>query len=59
MLTDVIPARYRKIVYAVAGVASLALAAFEAAHGDWAKFAEGLVGALVSALAHQNTNTTA
>lgn len=55
-LTDLIPAKSRKYVYAAATLASLGFAAWEAAHGDWTKFAEGLAGSLVSGLAHANTS---
>lgn len=55
MLTDLIPAKYRKAVYALAALAGLVGAAYKAAHGDWTAFGENLGGSLIFALAHQNT----
>lgn len=54
--TDLIPAKYRKYVYALVALASIVLAAWTAAAGDWRVFAASLVSALVSGLAHGNTS---
>lgn len=56
-LTDLIPAKYRKYVYAVVALAAFVYGVYEASNGDWKQFAIGLVGAAASALAHANTNT--
>lgn len=54
-LTDLIPARYRKYVYAVVALAAFVYGIYEATNGDWKQFAIALVGAAASALAHANT----
>lgn len=56
VLTDLIPAKYRKYVYALAALAAFAYGIYEAAGGDWRQFGIALVGSLVSALAHANTD---
>lgn len=53
-LSDVLPARVRLVVYAVVFVVGLALAAWQAAEGDWFAFAVLLTGSLTSALAGSN-----
>jgi hypothetical protein len=54
-LTDLIPAKYRKYLYALAFVASFVYAVYEANDQDWKATAGALVGALLAALAHSNT----
>ena len=54
-LTDLIPARYRKYLYAVAFVAGIVLAAYQANGGDWRATVGYLIGAVLAALAHGNT----
>jgi hypothetical protein len=54
-LTDLIPARYRKYLYALAFVASFVYAIYEANGHDWKATAGAVVGAVLSALAHSNT----
>lgn len=56
-LTDLIPAKARKYVYAAVAVAALGYGAWEAAHGDWKQFAMSLAGSLLAGLAHANTDT--
>lgn len=53
-LTDLIPARYRKYLYALAFVASIVYAAYEANGQDWRKTVGALIGAALAALAHGN-----
>ena len=55
VLTDVIPARYRRYVYAVVTLAALIWGAWEASQGDWQVFVGTLIGALVTATAASNT----
>lgn len=55
-LTDLIPAKYRKYVYALAALLTLGFAAWQAADGNWQTFAVSLLGSLVSGLAHANTS---
>ena len=55
-LTDVIPPRYRKYLYALVFVASIVAAAWQASDGDWQTFVGALVGVLVSATAASNTH---
>ena len=57
-LTDVLPERARKVLYAVLFVLALAFAAWQASEGDWLEFAGGLVTALFGATAAANTPTT-
>jgi hypothetical protein len=56
-LTDILPARVRRVAYALLFVASLLFAAWQAADGDWLQFAGGLVTALLGATAASNTPT--
>ena len=59
VLTDVIPAKARKYVYAVIALASLVWGVYEASDGDWKKFVGGLVVALTTGMAASNTPTPA
>lgn len=54
-LVDVIPAKYRKYVYAGLCLTALAFASFQAADGDWVEFLGGLLTALVGGTAASNT----
>lgn len=54
-LTDIIPAKARKYVYAVITLAALVWGVYEASGGDWKKFVGGLVVALTTATAASNT----
>lgn len=54
-LTDLIPARARKYVYALAALALVVYAAWQASGGDWRAFAASLAVALVPGLAASNT----
>lgn len=54
MFTDLIPAKYRKYVYAIAALLALGFGIWEASHGDWKVFVASLLAALVSGLAHGN-----
>lgn len=56
-LTDLIPARSRKYVYALAALAVLVYGAWEASNGDWRTFVGSLFAALVPTLAASNTHT--
>lgn len=53
-LTDIIPTKYRRYVYAVLALASVVWTVWQAAGGDWRQFAGGLFAALVSATAASN-----
>lgn len=55
ILTDVIPARFRKYVYAALTLAALVWGVLEASNGDWKQFVGGLIVALTSATAASNT----
>lgn len=55
-LIDVIPAKARKYVYALAFLAGLVLAAFQAADGDVKETIILLVASLVPLLAASNTD---
>jgi TRAP-type C4-dicarboxylate transport system permease small subunit len=54
-LTDVLPEKVRKVLYAVLFVLALAFAAWQAAGGNWLEFAGGLITALFGATAASNT----
>lgn len=56
-LVNLIPAKYRKYLYALGGLASLAYTAYLAAEGDWRKAIASLVATALAALAHANTDT--
>ena len=56
-LTDVLPARVRKIVYAVLFVAALVVACYQASEGDWWEFVAALLTSLTGATAASNTHT--
>lgn len=55
-LTDVLPAKARKYLYAVLFVASLGFAAWQAADGNWVEFFSAIVVALFGATATSNTD---
>jgi len=55
-LADILPPKVRQAVYAVLFVAAVAYGAYEAADGDWLKFAGGVLVALTGALAHGNVD---
>lgn len=55
-LTDVIPPRARKYVYAAVSLAALCLAGWEASQGEWTAFAAYIIGGLSSAMASSNTD---
>lgn len=57
-LADLIPAKARKYVYALAALAALVYGAWQAANGDWSEAIPALVGSLLSGLAHANVDTT-
>ena len=57
-LTDVIPAKARKYVYALITLAALLWGVYEASDGDWKKFVGGLIVALTTATAASNTPNT-
>ena len=54
-LLDLIPAQYRRYLYALASVALVIYTAVEAAGGDWRQAVGALVAAAVTSLAHANT----
>lgn len=54
-LTDVLPRKARKIIYAIAFVALLIWTAFQGAEGDWSKVIGGVLTSLVPLLAASNT----
>ena len=56
-LTDVIPAKARKYVYAVVTLAALVYGAVEASNGDTRALIGSLIAALVTALAASNVST--
>jgi hypothetical protein len=45
-LTDVLPPKARKYVYAVLALAAVVLGVWQASDGDWLLFAANLLGAL-------------
>lgn len=55
---EAIPPKARLYVYAVLTLASLALAAYKAAEGDWLEFAAGLLGLLGFSTATTHTPAT-
>lgn len=57
-LTNIIPMKYRKYLYALAFVAAFVYAVYEANGHDWKRTAGALVGAVLAALAHGNATPT-
>lgn len=55
MLTDLIPARYRRQVYALLTLAATVFAVYQASDGDWAAFVAGVLTALTGGMARANT----
>lgn len=56
-LTDVLPAKVRRWIYAIVFLVGLILAVWTASDGDWLKFVAALAVALQSAMAGSNTST--
>ena len=56
-LTDAIPAKWRKVVYAVVFVLGLAVTAWQASDGNWKVALASLIASLVPLLAHGNVAT--
>ncbi len=54
ILTELIPRKLRLWLYVIAFFASAGVAAWQAAEGDWLKFAAALLALAVSALAASN-----
>lgn len=54
-LTDVIPARARRYVYAALFLAALVWGVYQASDGNWLEFVGGLIVALTGATAASNT----
>lgn len=57
ILNDIIPARYRQVVYALITLLALVWSVYEVSDGDWKKFVGGLIVALTTATAASNTPT--
>lgn len=55
-LRDLLPAKFRKQVYALLALAMVALASWQAADGDWTLFALHLLVGLGFGQAHANTH---
>jgi hypothetical protein len=58
-LTDIIPSRYRRYLYAAGALAALVYGAYEASGRNWGATGASLIGSLVVALAHANTSNAA
>lgn len=56
-LTDALPPKVRKYLYAALFVGAIGFSAYQAAGGDWRQFIGGLFTALVSATAASNVDT--
>lgn len=56
-LNDIVPAKYRKPVYALIALAALVVGALEAAHGNWAVAAGSLIVTLSHSVAASNTDS--
>lgn len=53
-LTNIVPGRYRKYVYAVLALLALGVSAWQAAGGDWLTFIVLLLGSLGFSTAASN-----
>jgi len=56
-LTDLIPARYRQYVYALATVAAFLYGLWQVSEGDWKQFGAAVAAALIGGLATSNTRS--
>lgn len=54
MFYDLIPAKWRKYVYAAFALLMLCWGVWQGSHGDWQVFLTGILSALVGGLAHGN-----
>jgi hypothetical protein len=54
-LYDVLPAKARKILYALLFLGALIFAVYQASDGDWVVFAGSLITSLLGLLAASNT----
>jgi len=54
-LTDVLPSKFRKYLYALLFVAALVFAIYQASEGDWKLFVGSLLTSLLGLLATSNT----
>lgn len=54
-LNEIVPAPYRRKVYAVVALASLGFGLYQASEGDWALFVGSLLAALTTGTAASNT----
>ena len=55
-LTDVLPAKVRRYLYAAAFLAAWVFAIYQATQGDWKQFTGSLLAGLVPLLAASNTD---
>lgn len=56
MLKDIIPARYRKVVYALVTLAATIFGIWQASNGDWSTFVASVLTAATTGLATANTD---
>ena len=57
-LVDLIPAEYRRYLYAVLSAAVAVYGIWQAVEGDWTQFTVSLVTSLTGVLATANTNVS-
>lgn len=55
-LRDIVPAKYRRYVYAVIGLVAIGWSAYQGSDGDWRSLVGGLIVALTHLTAASNTN---
>lgn len=55
-LVDIVSPTARKYIYAAVSLLALAYGVWQAAGGDWRAVVPSLLGSVVTALAHANTN---
>jgi hypothetical protein len=56
ILTDLIPAKYRKVLYGILTLVAFGYGLWQASDGDWNQFAAAVITALIGALATSNTD---
>lgn len=56
-LRNIVPAKYRKLVYALLTLAALIFGIYQATEGDWTLFIGSVLTALTSGTAASNTNS--
>jgi hypothetical protein len=55
ILIDIVPARYRKVIYALVALLALLFSIWQASNGNWEQFIFGVIASLTTTTASVNT----